>query len=137
MDGFTGTILKVDLTKEKVVKENPGESFYRKWLGAYGVGARVVYDGTKPGVNALGPDNVLGLTTGVLTGTPALFSGSFTAVGKSPLTGYWGEARAGGFFGRELKQAEYDDVFFYGRASKPTYVMIKDNEVSLHDAGAL
>jgi hypothetical protein len=42
LDGFTGTILKVDLTKEKVVKENPGESFYRKWLGAYGIGARVV-----------------------------------------------------------------------------------------------
>jgi aldehyde:ferredoxin oxidoreductase len=137
LDGSTGTILKVDLRKGTVVKENPGEPFYRKWFGAYGVGARIVYDDTRPGIKPLGQDNVLGMTTGVLTGTPVLFSGSFTAVGKSPLTGYWGEARAGGFFGRELKQAGYDDIFFYGRASKPTYVTIKDSEVALHSAGDL
>jgi len=137
MSGFIGKILKVDLSKMKVKIEKLKESFYRKWFGTYGLGSRIIYKDTKPGIDPLGPDNVLGLTTGLMTGTPALFSGSLTVVTKSPLTGYWGDSRAGGFFGKELKFAGYDDIFFYGRASKPVYLSITNEHTSLNEANDL
>ena len=52
--------------------------------------------------------------TGPLTGTPAS-SGHALVVGKSPLTGGWGDANCGGFFGPTLKFAGYDAVFFTGQ----------------------
>ena len=137
MSGFIGKIMKVDLSKRKVTIEKVKETFYRKWFGTYGFGSRILYKDIKPGIDPLGPDNVLGLTTGLMTGTPALFSGSFTAVTKSPLTSYWGDSRAGGFFGKELKFAGYDDIFFYGRASKPVYLSITNEHASLEEANDL
>jgi len=100
MGGFIGKILKVDLTKGKIKEEALKETFYRKWFGTYGLGARVLYDEIPAKTDPLGPDNIIGLTTGVATGTAVSFSGSFTAVGKSPLTGTWGDSRGGGFFGK-------------------------------------
>jgi aldehyde:ferredoxin oxidoreductase len=84
----------------------------------------------------LGPDNILGFTTGILTGTLTPFSGSCTVVGKSPLTGTWGDSRMGGLFGPQLKAAGYDAVFCYGRSISPVYLWITDNDVKLHAASA-
>ena len=62
------------------------------------------------------------MTTGVVAGTPVYFSGNFTAVGKSPLTGTWGDSRGGGFFGSELKHARFDADFFYSISDRPVYL---------------
>jgi len=68
-----------------------------------------------------------------LTGTFTPPGSSFTAVGKSPLTGTWGNSRAGGYFGAELKSTGFDAVFCYGRASNPVYLSINDGKVEIKD----
>lgn len=132
--GFMGKILKVDLTLGKIHEETLDESFYKAWLGGYGLGARVIYSDITPKTDPLGPGNILGFAAGLLAGTVTPFGSSIAVVGKSPLTGTWGDSRAGGFFGAELKFAGFDAVFFYGRSSKPVYLWIKDGKAEIKDA---
>ena len=120
--GFMGKILWVDLSKNKIKEEALDEKICRDFLGGYGLGARILFDRQKPGVDPLGPENILGLVTGVLTGTPALGGSRYIMVGKSPLTGGWGDANSGGNVGPSLKFAGYDAVFFTGKSSKPVYL---------------
>jgi aldehyde:ferredoxin oxidoreductase len=134
LGGYIGKILKINLTSGKIKEETHGEAFYRKWLGGYGLGVRILYNDIPANTDPLEPENIVGLTTGILTGTLAPFSGSFTAVGKSPLTGTWGDSRGGGFFGPELKYAGFDAVFFHGRSKKPVYLWINDGEAEIRDA---
>jgi len=106
-------------------------------MGGYGIGARILYERMKPHVDPLGPDNMLGFVTGPLTGTPTMCSGRFGVVGKSPLTGTWGDSNCGGDFGPNLKFAGFDGVFFSGAASNPVYLYIENNKPEIWDATQL
>ena len=55
--GYTGKILFVDLTRHKIEEEILDESLCRKFIGGYGLGARVLYSRQKGGVDALGPEH--------------------------------------------------------------------------------
>ncbi|MDP6776887.1 MAG: aldehyde ferredoxin oxidoreductase N-terminal domain-containing protein, partial [Candidatus Latescibacteria bacterium] len=136
-NGYMGKQLFVELADSSIRVEEPDDSLYRDFIGCYGIGARVVYDNTRPGISPLGPDNMLGLVTGPLTGTPAFMGSRFQAVGKSPLTGGWGDANAGGHFGPRLKFAGFDDIFFTGIADDPVYLFIDSGKAELRDAGDL
>lgn len=127
----------MNLTQGEAEIETLKEAFYRKWLGGYGLGVKIVYGEITPKTDPLGPWNIIGLTTGILTGTPVPFSGSFTAVGKSPITGTWGDSRGGGFFGSELKLAGFDAVFFYGKSEKPVYLWVNDGKARVMDASGI
>ncbi len=135
--GYMGKILFVNLSTGEIKEETPDESLYRDYMGGYGLGARILYDRMKPGVDPLGPDNILGLTTGPLTGTPAIVGTRYAAVGKSPITGGWGDANSGGHFGPYLKFAGYDAVFFNGISEKPVYLLIDNGKAELKDASHL
>jgi aldehyde:ferredoxin oxidoreductase len=132
--GFTGRILKVDLTHRKLHCEILDESFYRAWLGGYGLGARIIYRDIVPKTYPLGSCNILGFVSGLLTGTLSPLGSGFAVVGKSPLTNTWGDSRAGGFFGSELKFAGFDAVFIYGRSQKPVYLWIEDGKAEIKEA---
>jgi aldehyde:ferredoxin oxidoreductase len=135
--GYMGKLLFVDLSTGECRIESLDEQICRDFLGGYGLGARILYERMPPGVDPLGPDNLLGFVTGPFTGTPAICSGRFTVVGKSPLTGGWGDANCGGVFGPYLRFAGYDAVFVSGIAAAPTYLLIDDGAASLHDAAAV
>ncbi len=135
--GYVGKLLFVDLTKGKIREEELSEDLARKFIGGYGLGARVLYDMMPGGADPLGPDNVLGFVTGPVTGTGAVFSGRYVVVCKSPVSGTWNDANSGGYFGPELKQAGYDAVFVSGVSKKPVYLWIKDGEAELRDASKL
>jgi aldehyde:ferredoxin oxidoreductase len=130
---FNGKMLSVDLTTGTITVERPDESLYRQYLGGYGVGARMLWDRTPKGADPLGPENMLGMFPGLLTGTP-LFGQRWQVVCKSPLTGGWGDANCGGDFGGILKLAGWDGIMFFGKASKPTYLLINEDKVELRDA---
>jgi aldehyde:ferredoxin oxidoreductase len=132
--GYVGKILHVDLAENKIVEETPDDDLYRDFLGGYGLGARIIYSRQKAKVDPLGPENTFGLVTGSLTGTPAITGSRWTVVGKSPLTGTWGDANGGGSLGPALKAAGYDAVFFTGAAAKPVYLFIEDGKAELKDA---
>ena len=135
--GYIGKLLFVDLSTGKINEEPPDESLYRDFVGGYGVGARVLYSRQKGGVDPLGPENILGVMSGPLTGTPAQMGARYAVVGKSPLTGGWGDANCGSDFGPYLKFAGYDGVFFSGIAPKPVYLFIENCQASLRDASHL
>ena len=118
--GYMEKLLFVNLSTRQIKEENPGESLYHDFIGGYGIGARIIYNTQKAGADPLGPENTLGLLTGALTGTPASFGCRWVAVGKSPLTGGWGDANCGGYFGPYLKFAGYDGVFITGISEKPS-----------------
>jgi aldehyde:ferredoxin oxidoreductase len=135
--GYTGKLLWVDLSSRELREETPDEKLYHDYIGGYGLGARILYSRQRPGADPLGPDNTFGLVTGPLTGTPATFGCRFAAVGKSPLTGGWGDANSGGDFGPFLKFAGYDAVFFTGIADRPVYLFVNNGRPELRDAAHL
>ncbi len=136
-NGYMGKFLDVDLTKQEFEDLPLSEELTRDYIGGYGIGVKILFDRMKPNVDALGPDNILGLLTGPMTGTPCIEGNRFVAVCKSPLTGTWGDANCGGTFGPHMKFAGYDGLLFTGIAENPTYLLIEDGEASLHDASDL
>ncbi len=132
--GYCGRILHVDLDTSTISYQELDEAFYQKYLGGLGLGAKVLWDHIKPGVDPMGPDNVLGFTTGLLTDTGSLFTGRFNVVGKSPLTGGWGDANCGGYFSPALKRCGLDGLFFCGRSLEPVYLYLDDQSAELRNA---
>ena len=133
---LNGKMLNVRLNAGVIEPEQIPEDMYRKYLGGYGIGSRLMFDRIPKGADPLGPDNVLGLFPGLLTGTP-FFGIRYQAVAKSPKTGGWGDANAGGDFGPYLKNAGWDGIMLYEKSSKPVYVYIEDDKVEIKDASDL
>jgi aldehyde:ferredoxin oxidoreductase len=136
-NGFMGKLLNVDLTSGRMKEEPLDAGFCRDFIGGYGLGARLLYDRIPAGADPLGPQNVLGLLTGPLTGTPAIIGSRFVAVAKSPKTGGWGDANCGGHFGPHLKFAGFDGVLISGISAKPVYLLIDEGRTQLLDAADL
>ena len=135
--GYMGKILRVDLSRNELKDEVLDEKLCRDFIGGYGIGARIIFSRQKAGVDPLGPDNILGILTGPFTGTGAISGTRFTVVGKSPLTGCWGDANSGGYFGAYLKFSGYDGIFFTGVSEKPVYLFIDNGKAELRDAAHL
>jgi aldehyde:ferredoxin oxidoreductase len=132
--GYAGKLLFVDLT-HGVINEKPlPEDMAAQFIGGYGLGARILYEMMKKGADPLGPDNVLGFTSGPLNATSALFGGRYAVVCKSPMTGGWNDANSGGYFGPQLKRAGFDAVFISGASKKPVYLLIRDGKAEIRDA---
>jgi hypothetical protein len=68
--GYTGKILRVDLTHAKLEIEEPPESFYRKYMGGSAMGMYYILKEVPTGVEAAAPENVLTLMLSVTTGAP-------------------------------------------------------------------
>jgi aldehyde:ferredoxin oxidoreductase len=132
-----GKILMVDLSTGEFREEILDEETGRKYIGGYGLGVRFIYDRQKAGVDPIGPDSIFGITTGIFSGTPMISASRYIVVGKSPLTGSWGDANSGGYFGPNLKYSGYDAVFFTGISEKPVYLYIENGKAELKDASYL
>lgn len=137
MFGYMGKILRINLTDGKVTKEQLDEGVARKFIGGRGLGAKILFDELKPGIDPFGPENKLVIATGVVTGIPFPGNSCHSVMAKSPLTGIWGEAHAKGFFGPELKFAGFDAIIVEERAATPVYLWIHDDEVEIRDANHL
>ncbi len=59
MFGYMGKILRVDLTDRKVSEQTLDEETARKFIGGRGLGAKILYDEVEPGIDPLGPENRL------------------------------------------------------------------------------
>ena len=135
--GHMGKFLFVDLTNRKIREEELTEDMARDYIGGYGLGVRVLMERMKAGADPLGPDNILGLGTGPLTGSGVISTSRFTTMGKSPLTGYWGDANCGGDMAAAIKAAGYDAIFFEGKADTPVYLYCTDEKVEIRKADHL
>ena len=137
LGGYRGKMLFVNLTKGEVQEKKVTQELVTNFIGGYGLGAKILYKMMPAGADPLGPDNVLGFIPGPAPGTRALFSGRYTIVHKSPITGGWNDANSGGYFGPELKKAGYDALFISGISAKPVYLWIKDGQVEIREASHL
>ncbi len=135
--GYVGRILWVDLSNGTHEIEELPEEIYRHYIGGYGLGARIIYERQKPGVDPLGEEAIFGMVPGLLTGTGAQFAGRYMCVGKSPLTGGWGDSNSGGFFAPAIKQCGFDGIFFKGKSERPVYLLVQGDKIEIRDASHL
>lgn len=134
MFGWQGTLIRVNLTTGSVKKEplNPDDA--KLYIGARGLGTKIMMDEVDPKVDPFSADNKLIFMTGPLTGTFASSGGRYEVITKAPLTGTIGASNSGGHFGPELKFAGYDGIIFEGKSEKPVYLWIDDDEIQLRSA---
>ncbi len=137
MFGVGGEILWVDMTKGKIEKVPIDEELVNKYLLGAGYLSKILYDMIPAGTDPLGKKNILGIATGLLTGSMFPQASRHVVAALSPLTDVWGESHAAGFFGAELKFAGYDAIMFTGASSDPLYLNIEDSKVELLDASHL
>ena len=135
--GYTGKILRIDLTTQTSKKEKLPLNVAKDFIGGAGFGVKYLYDEVKAGTDPLGPENKLFFAPGPLSGTAVPCASRIAVTAKSPLTNAVGMCLSGGFFPVELKLAGYDMLIIEGKAEKPTYVSIKDGEVRFRDANKL
>src|SRR5881296_3983939 len=110
-------ILRVDMTAQTT----SFEAFPTDWkiLGGRALSARILLDECDPKCDPLGPDNVLVMAPGVLSGTSAPTSGRISMGGKSPLTNGIKEANAGGNPGQDLMKLGYRALIITGQPADP------------------
>src|SRR5438477_582035 len=117
--GVTGKLLHIDLTTRQTRTEELPEAVMRKFLGGGALASYLLLRDMPPGVDPLGPDNVLVLATSVINGLSLSGTNRYTAAAKSPLTGGYGESEAGGWWGPELRAAGWDGLVIRGKAAAP------------------
>ena len=127
-------LLRVDLSKGTTSDEPLNMEWAQKYLGQRGLATKYFVEEVDPKVDPLSPDNKMIMTTGPLTGTSASTAGRYSVVTKGALTGAIACSNSGGFFGNELKNAGFDMIIFEGRADKPVYLMIENDDVQILDA---
>ena len=132
--GWNGKILRVNLTKEKIAKEPLSQEILHGFIGGRGLNIKVLFDEIRPGIDPLGPENVLCLASGPLVGTSLPNTSRIEVSSLSPYSNILGDGSAGGFFPTYMKLAGYDQIVFTGRATKPKYLLIDDDDVKLKDA---
>jgi aldehyde:ferredoxin oxidoreductase len=135
--GYMGKVLFVDLSDGSWKEEKIPDKVYEEYLSGVGLAAHILYKRIPGGADPLGPDNILGFVSGLLTGTGSLFTGRWMVVGKSPLTGGWGDANCGGNFSHAIKKAGYDGIFVKGTAKKPVYLLVNDGKAEIKSAAHL
>jgi aldehyde:ferredoxin oxidoreductase len=134
---YTGQIIRINLTERTSHIQKISDQAYRQWTLGSGLAAKIFYDEMDAQLDALDPRAPLFFFNGLLTGTGATTANRVSVCGRSPLTGIWGEANAGGYWGPELNFAGYDGLIISGRAETPTYLWITESGVEFRDASHL
>jgi aldehyde:ferredoxin oxidoreductase len=132
---YAGKILRVDLGSGSITK-TPTSEYSESFLGGRGINIKLLLENISPGVDPLGPDNVLIFGVGPLAGA-FISAGRTEVTAKSPETGLLGSSNFGGFFASALKYAGYDHIIITGKANQPVCVWIEDDHVEIRDASDL
>ncbi|HHW02584.1 MAG TPA: aldehyde ferredoxin oxidoreductase family protein [Thermoanaerobacterales bacterium] len=137
MKGYLGKLLDINLSNESYRVIELDTSFYEKYIGGRGLGARLLYDMLPAGIDPLSHENIMLVLTGPLTGTIVPGAGKFVVVSKSPVSGGFLDSYSSGRIAVEIKFAGYDGLIIRSKASKPSYIFIEDEKVEIRDASDL
>jgi len=132
--GYSGKILWIDLSKNKITSKPLRKETALRYIGGKGLGAKIMYDEVPAGISPFDPSNPIILATGPVNGFVLSGAAKFCAVFKSPLTEAWGESQCGGYFAPQMKYAGYDAIVIVGRAKRPSYILVEDEDVKIMDA---
>ncbi|MCL2337489.1 MAG: aldehyde ferredoxin oxidoreductase family protein [Firmicutes bacterium] len=135
--GYTGKVLRVNLTAKTTAIEDLPEEIAVNYIGGAGFGLRYLLNEVDPKTDPLGPGNKLIVSTGPLAGTEAPCASRMMFTAKSPATGAVAMSTTGGYFPAEMKFAGFDVLIIEGKAEEPAYLWIKDGVASVRNAKEL
>jgi len=136
MKGYTGKLLRVNLSNGKILKEEISDPMKRDFMGGRGFAVKLLWDEVKH-VDPLSEKNKIIFSTGPLTGQPLPSSGKMVVASKSPLTGGYGDGNIGTMASVHLRKAGYDVMVVEGKSGKPSYLLIENESVKIMDASEL
>jgi len=132
--GYFKRYVRVDLTTGRCDSLELSDEFITTFVGGRGFGAKLVWDNLVQhdfAVDRFGPENLLAIAAGPLTGTYLPSSGKCSFVSISPATKGYGDSSVGGSFGVELRQAGVDVLSITGCAPEMSVLFLDDDEVSI------
>ena len=132
--GYFKKYLSVDLSEGRCGRLPLSDDFLEQYIGGRGFGAKLVWDTLKDHnftIDPLGPENVLVIAPGPLTGMYLPSSGKCSFVGISPATGVYGDSSIGGNLGIELRQTGIDMLSITGKADELSVLFIDEDEVRI------
>jgi len=135
--GYLQKILRIDLSEKKITEESIDPKLLHGYIGGTGLGIRLLYDETIPGLDPYDARNRIIIATGPLTGTLIPGSGTYSVLTRNTLTGLVTACQSNGFFGARLKYAGYDVLIIQGKSEKLVYLNINDGVATIEDASRL
>lgn len=132
--GFIGNLISIDLTNGKIYNEKIDKEIASNFMGGAGYASNYLFKEILKETDPLSPENIFMVMTGPLCSTGAPSFSRIAICAKSPYTGLWGEANAGGYFGPELKKAGYDGIIIRGKSRSPVFINIFNDNVEIKDA---
>ncbi len=132
--GYTGKILRINLSTKEVREDKPGDLFYRKYYGGACLGAYFLLKELKPEIDPFSPENIIIFSTSPLTGIDCPGTAMHNVITKSPLTGLAAESTTPGYLGSMIKKAGYDALIITGKADGPVYLLIYNDRVEIKEA---
>jgi aldehyde:ferredoxin oxidoreductase len=134
MFGWHGKVLRVDLSNQRFSVQDVESRIAKDFIGGRGWAIKYLYDELDPTIDPLAPENMLIFGTGPLTATPAPTGNRYMVVTKSPLSGALSCSNSGGIFPTELKRSGFDLIIFKGKAKRPVYLQVINEEVEIRPA---
>jgi len=137
MNGYVGKILRIDLTDRKITTIDTKD--YEQWVGGHGMGSAIFWDHVKDKtVSGFDPKNIVTIMTSPLSGTLAPGASARVevqgiGVQSSPIE-WFTRSNFGGRFAPMLKYAGWDGIVIEGKADKPVWVDIRNEDVKIKDA---
>ena len=135
--GYSNKILNINLSSKENKITKLDKKYYENFIGAKGLGAKLLIDMLPEKTDPLSEENILMFTTGPLTGTSVQTSGRGTVITKSPQTGLFLDSHFGGIFAVEIKKAGWDVIIIKGKSDNPTYLNINNDKVEFYDASKI
>lgn len=127
----------INLTAGTTRATNTPRSAIDKFLGGRGYAASLLFDLVPPKAEFRASDNALILSSGLLNGTPWPAASRYHLTFRSPLTGCYGYANAGGKLGPYLANAGLDALVITGRASEPSIIVVDEDSARVEKADDL
>ena len=132
MYGWTGKLLRVDLTTRSAKIEDIDDDILHQFLGGRGLGTYLVYSEVPPDTHPLAPENILAFCTGAMTGIRVPTGGRSSLSTLSPLTGTIFDANTGSRFGVRLRWAGFDALIVTGKADQPVWLEVSETGAQIH-----
>lgn len=137
MKGVWNKVLRVDLSTSGITKEEVNEEVFHNFIGGGGLGSFFLYKEVPAEVEAFDPRNRLTFATGPFMGNAQSGSTKWVVISRTPALGVNAVSAATASFGWELKSAGYDALIVQGRAERPVYIWVCDDDVEIRDASHL
>jgi len=137
MNGYSGRILHIDLGRQECSIQNFDEAFARKYLGANGFAAKILYERLKPGIDPFSPENIVVFGVGPITDTPVPSTSRAYVATKSPLNGLFFDSTFGGRFAITQKRTGFEAIAITGKSQEPVYLLVDEQGARFKPASSL